>query len=451
MKLSIKSKITIWFTAMMLLLCMIVFVFIAIISSATAAQDSRRLLMGTVQANMDAVDYDDGKLDIDDDFTFFENGVYIQLFEENGALISGYAPYDVLYSQPFTDGATQQVSTDGGSYFIYDRRVPLDNGQTVWIRGAVSAKNGLAGLSAVTRAAFIALPLLVILASAGGYLLARRSLNPIRKMNKTAEEIGYSGDLSKRIEINTNGDELHQLAETFNCMFARLQTNFEAERQFTSDASHELRTPVSIILAQCEYAFENASEKEELYEAIGAIQKQGYRISHLIASLLAFTRLEQGTETPAMEKTHLSKLVSSVCAEQKTVAEKNISLSAQITPDIIMAANPALFTRMLNNLIQNAYRYGVENGHIWVSLLREANTVVLTVADDGIGIEAEEIPKIWNRFYRSDKARSRSDNTGLGLGLAMVKQIAQLHKGKVFVESTPGTGSAFTVQFSDSF
>ncbi|HIQ79783.1 MAG TPA: HAMP domain-containing histidine kinase [Candidatus Scatavimonas merdigallinarum] len=451
MKLSIKSKITIWFTAMMLLLCMIVFVFIAIISSATAAQDSRRLLMGTVQANMDAVDYDDGKLDIDDDFTFFDNGVYIQLFEENGALISGYAPYDVLYSQPFTDGATQQVSTDGGSYFIYDRRVPLDNGQTVWIRGAVSAKNGLAGLSAVTRAAFIALPLLVILASAGGYLLARRSLNPIRKMNKTAEEIGYSGDLSKRIEINTNGDELHQLAETFNCMFARLQTNFEAERQFTSDASHELRTPVSIILAQCEYAFENASEKEELYEAIGAIQKQGYRISHLIASLLAFTRLEQGTETPAMEKTHLSKLVSSVCAEQKTVAEKNISLSAQITPDIIMAANPALFTRMLNNLIQNAYRYGVENGHIWVSLLREANTVVLTVADDGIGIEAEEIPKIWNRFYRSDKARSRSDNTGLGLGLAMVKQIAQLHKGKVFVESTPGTGSAFTVQFSDSF
>ena len=118
MKLSIKSKITIWFTAMMLLLCMIVFVFIAIISSATAAQDSRRLLMGTVQANMDAVDYDDGKLDIDDDFTFFDNGVYIQLFEENGALISGYAPYDVLYSQPFTDGATQQVSTDGGSYFI---------------------------------------------------------------------------------------------------------------------------------------------------------------------------------------------------------------------------------------------------------------------------------------------------------------------------------------------
>lgn len=114
-----------------------------------------------------------------------------------------------------------------------------------------------------------------------------------------------------------------------------------------------------------------------------------------------------------------------------------------------MAADPALFTRMLNNLIQNAYRYGVENGHIWVSLLQEANTVVLTVADDGIGIEAEEIPKIWNRFYRSDKARSRSGNAGLGLGLAMVKQIARLHKGEISVESAPGKGSTFTVRFSD--
>ncbi|HIR03025.1 MAG: HAMP domain-containing sensor histidine kinase [Acutalibacteraceae bacterium] len=449
MKLSIKSKITIWFTAMMLLLCTVVFAFIAIFSSATAAQDSRRLLMETVQTNMDELDYDDGKLEIDDDFTFFNNGVYIQLFDENGVLISGYAPYDVLYSQPFTDSTTRQASTNGGSYLIYDRRVTLDDSKTVWIRGVVSSENGLAGLSTVTKAALIALPLLVILASAGGYLLARRSLNPIRKMNKTAEEIGRSGDLSKRIEINANGDELHQLAETFNRMFARLQTNFEAERQFTSDASHELRTPVSIILAQCEYAFENASGKEELYEAIGAIQKQGYRMSHFISSLLAFTRLEQGTEAPAMEKVHLSELVSSVCAEQKTIAEKNISLLTQITPNIIMAADPALFTRMLNNLIQNAYRYGVENGHIWVSLLQEANTVVLTVADDGIGIEAEEIPKIWNRFYRSDKARSRSGNAGLGLGLAMVKQIARLHKGEISVESAPGKGSTFTVRFSD--
>ena len=160
--------------------------------------------------------------------------------------------------------------------------------------------------------ALFSIPFLILLAAFGGYLLAKRSLRPIRVISQTAEEIGNSGDLSKRIAIDENGDELHQLAGTFNRMFDQLEQNFEAEKQFTADASHELRTPIATILAQCEFAFENASGEAELYEIVGDIQKQGYRMTRLVESLLDFTRLEQRTERAAFEIIDMSAYLQKI-------------------------------------------------------------------------------------------------------------------------------------------
>ncbi len=230
-------------------------------------------------------------------------------------------------------------------------------------------------------------------------------------------------------------------------MLDRLEASFEAERQFTSDASHELRTPVSVILAQCEYAFENASGEEELYECIGAVQKQGYRMSRLIESLLAFARLEQNEEAFVPETTDLSLLVEQICEDQ--IPEKGISLDCNVEPGVKAEVDRTLFSRMFSNLLQNACRYGKENGFIEVSLSQDDHTIVLSVTDDGIGIAPEEIPKIWNRFYRVDKARS-SRNEGLGLGLSMVRQIVEIHKGRVDVKSVLGVGSTFNVYMPKS-
>ena len=270
------------------------------------------------------------------------------------------------------------------------------------------------------------LPVLIFLAAGGGYLLAKRSLRPIRKISQTAQSVAESGDLSRRIEVK-NRDELGRLSETFNIMFERLEENFNAEKQFTSDASHELRTPVAVILAQCEYALENASGEEELYECIGSIQRQGYRMSKLIESLLAFTRLEQRIQDVQLYPTDISALVESVCDEQAEVPENNISLSREIEPGITLMADATLFSRMISNLIRNSYRYGRENGYIQVSLRQKEKSVLFSVTDNGIGIPAEDLPHIWNRFYRADKSRSR-EKGGLGLGLSMVRQIARIHK-----------------------
>lgn len=446
-KFSIKSKIAIWFAVVLILVCAVTFYFITAISGSAAERDTRSALIRTVEENASEIKYDDGKLHIENKFRAYKNRISTLIYAEDGTEISSHFPYDEFLDDiEFEDGSINKVRYDGETYLVYDMLVKIRRHPDVWVRGVTATQGGSLIVSSVKKTALIAFPLLILLATAGGYLLAKHLLRPINQISRIAEKIGSSGDLSKRIIIEGNqGDELYQLAQTFNRMFDRLETNFEAERQFTSDASHELRTPVTVILAQCEYAFENASGEEELYEAIGTIQRHSYRMAHLIESLLSFTRMEQNTESANFDEVNISELVSSTCEEQSMIAQKEIILSADIVPEIRMRAERQMFTRMLINLIQNVYRYGKENGTIHVCLKKEASSIVLSVADDGIGIAAEDLPKIWKRFYRADK--SRSGSSGLGLGLAMVKQIAEYHGGNVQVQSTLGAGSIFTVVF----
>lgn len=448
-KLSITLKITLWFTVFMIVLSAIVFAFIAVVSDSTATNQLRGALTGLVDDNADEVDYDDDVLELDDDFISHKDGISCLVFYANGRKFSGYAPHEELEAGPFENGRIQRITIGSESYLVYDKLVLFDKEEDVWIRGIVLESSGALTSSAVYQAVLFALPLLIILAAVGGYLIAKRSLRPIQKISETAEEIGSSGDLSKRIEMDSNGDELHRLAGTFNNMFDRLEANFEAERHFTSDASHELRTPVTTILAQCEYAFENASGEQELYEAIGAIQKQGYRMSRLIESLLHFTRMEQRTEKPTFELIDLSAAVLGVCHEYKELGEKNITLTAYVQPGIGMKADTALMAQLLGNLIKNAYRYGVENGSIQVNLRAENQNIVLSVADNGVGIASDELPNIWNRFYRVEKSRSAAKGSGFGLGLAVVRQIADLHRGKIYVKSELSRGTIFTIVFPE--
>lgn len=168
-------------------------------------------------------------------------------------------------------------------------------------------------------------------------------------------------------------------------------------------------------------------------------------MSHLIESLLEFTRLEQRTEDFSFSVIDLSSIISSVCREHQEMAIRNITLTEKIQQDIKLPADRTLIIRMFDNLLRNAYKYGIENGHINVELVQTGSSIILSVADNGIGIAQHELPKIWNRFYRIDKARS--DVSGTGLGLAIVHQIAVVHGGSIQVSSKPGKGSVFTVTF----
>ena len=444
-KLSIKLKLTLYFTIFMLVLAGFIFAFVSLLSGSETRRRLESELTAMVNANAREVHYSDRQVRPGEDFIDYRRGFYCLVFTGSGELTEGHAPDEALVEEPLSEGPVREITADGETYLVYDL-LTTDKRHEIWLRGIVSVSGGEIGTASVYTAVLISIPLLILLAAIGGYLLAGRSLKPIEDIRRTAEEIGESGDLSRRIEMDGNGDELHRLAGSFNGMFERLEANFEAEKQFTSDASHELRTPITTILAQCEYAFEDASGEEELYEVIGDIQKQGYRMQRLVESLLSFTRLDMGTAAPDLKDMDLSACTLAVCREQAELPEKNIALIEEITPGIRLIGDETLLSRLIANLIRNAYRYGRENGHITVKLAKEGG-ITLSVADDGIGISKEDLPKIWNRFYRADKARTAGEGAGLGLGLAMVKQIAELHGAKVSVVSTLGEGSCFTVQW----
>ena len=236
-------------------------------------------------------------------------------------------------------------------------------------------------------------------------------------------------------------DELHQLAAGFNGMFERLDQAFEMEKQFTSDASHELRTPVAVILAQCELMMGEEKSPKEYQHALNVIERQSRKMSKLIQDLLMYTRLELKTDKYKKEQVSLSEIAESVCEDMALIRRKGITLTRQVQEGITCSGNQMLLTRLLVNLISNAYRYGKENGHILVKLEKNTGEIRLSVEDDGIGIAPEEQERIFRRFYQTDSSRT---GEGTGLGLSMVRQIAEFHGGTVQVESVPGKGSIFT-------
>ena len=219
---------------------------------------------------------------------------------------------------------------------------------------------------------------------------------------------------------------------------------FEAERQFASDASHELRTPMAVIMAQCEDALSGEKTGADYREALSVIHRQGRRMNRMISGMLELVRMERKTDRYAREPFNLSALTESVCEDMALICEKNIALTTDVEPDISITGDQTLITRLLGNLIGNAYRYGRENGHIIVTLHRAGSAIELTVSDDGIGIAPDQQKKIFRRLYQGASERS---GDGAGLGLAMARQIARLHGGELTVVSEEGKGSAFTARF----
>ena len=232
-------------------------------------------------------------------------------------------------------------------------------------------------------------------------------------------------------------------------MISRLDDSFEAEKRFISDASHELRTPMSVIMAQTELTLEKDRTNEEYKSAIEVINRQGGRMNTLIDTLLDYTRLEQRADEYQMMPIDLSELVSSLCEDMKLIKLKDITLEYDVDPGITISGHQVLLTRMLQNLIDNAYKYGNDGGNIWVSLKDNKDNVILSVKDNGIGISESGVNKIFDRFYREDTSRTHKKRMayGYGLGLSMVKKIVEMHNANIRVISEEDKGSEFKIYF----
>jgi heavy metal sensor kinase len=298
-------------------------------------------------------------------------------------------------------------------------------------------------LAGLVRTLLIAVPLALILAAGGGIFLARRALKPVDKIAQTAQEIEES-DLSRRINVNTK-DELGRLAATLNEMIGRLDKAFQRQKQFTSDASHELRTPLAVIEAESTLALQKERPSGDYRQSLEIISQESSQMSSLIDQLLTLARADAGKEQWNFTEVNLGKLISNVSTDVEVLCqEKGLSFQLGQTQDLVVKGDEARLRELFMNLLDNAIRYTPAPGTVSVSLRREGQMAVVAITDTGIGIPAEDIPFIFERFYRVDKSRSHAEG-GSGLGLAICRHIAEVHGGKIEVESQVGAGSTFSV------
>ena len=234
-----------------------------------------------------------------------------------------------------------------------------------------------------------------------------------------------------------------KMAQSRQKMLERLERSFDMEKQFTSDASHELRTPTAVIISQCEYAQEHDATPEEFQDTIAIIKRQARRMNAMVSQLLSFARMEQGTQKVKLEHADISGIVEAVCEEQ---AELNpeVDFQCAIDPGICSNVDITLMSRLVENLITNACKFGGK--HVKVGLYEEDGQIYLFVRDDGIGISPENQKKVWDRFWQAEPSRSDNRQGSNGLGLSMVREIAKIHRGEMSLQSAPRQGSTFTLK-----
>ena len=440
-KLSITLRVTLWYTLFMALLAAVALGFLFHAAAQSVREGKRTLMHSMVADSRDEIEYKDGELEIDRDLEAFADGVYLSVYDAAGVPLYGFVPRSFDNSAVFADGEMRTVGEEY-RWYLYDEALAVEGYGTVWVRSVTAADAVDGTLAQLLHWALLVLPLFVLLAAAGGYLLTRRAFAPVRRITRTAREIGAGGDLTRRIGLPAGRDEIHTLAAEFDAMFDRLQQAFENEKQFTDDASHELRTPTAVILAQSEYALANTDPAPETRAALETIHDQAGHMAGLLAQLLLLARADKGRQPVTFGPVDLSELTAMVAETQaEAAAGQDITVHTDLEPGVMVQGDETLLMRLVINLTENAIRYGRPGGWLRITLTREEARAVLTVADNGIGIAPEHREKIWQRFWQADPARSGG---GAGLGLAMVRWIAAAHGGTVTVESTPGQGSAFT-------
>ncbi len=290
----------------------------------------------------------------------------------------------------------------------------------------------------------VAFPFVLIISIFGGWLMSSISLRPIDLIAKTADEI-TARNLSRRLPELPTKDEVGHLVRTLNKMIERLEKAFIQIKKFTSDVSHELRTPLTILQGEMEIALHSRKTPEE-YEGVlvSALEEVG-RLTNVVESLLELSRAETGQINMNFQNENISKIAIDVVEDISIIAEsKGIEIKTEIEPNVIIPIDAPRIHQALLNLLDNSVKYTPRTGRVSLSLRKNSEYVELVVEDNGIGIPKEEIPYIFDRMYRVDKART-SDTQGAGLGLSIVKWIIESHNGTIVVQSELGKFTRFIV------
>ncbi|MCH1981820.1 HAMP domain-containing histidine kinase [Ruminococcus sp. OA3] len=395
-KMSVKMKITLWYACFVTAIAVFALGVVALLSESLLRSDAESELIESVR------DFAEDADDDDDISEYYDNGIYFSIYDTGGRLTGGSVPAGFPLDTTLRNTKIQNISSEGNHWMTYDLALTSGTDVVCWIRGVTSLRTLSQMNTILIRLLFIMCPLLAVLAIVSGYFVTGKALKPVEEA-------------------------------------------LENEKRFTADASHELRTPAAVIMAQCEYALLPETDREEVDECVKVILGQSRKMSSLISQLLMLARQDAGKEKLQLETVDIGMLTELVVRELKDrAARKDISLETDLQENLTMSGDQNLLMRMMVNLIENSIQYGRQGGTTWITLRKTGNHVEGCVRDNGIGIAREHHKDIWKRFYREDKTRKGTDESHSGLGLSMVKWIVEAHHGSIEVTSQKGKGAVFS-------
>jgi heavy metal sensor kinase len=347
---------------------------------------------------------------------------------------------------------------DGEGQRVAARRVKIGDAGLYLIAVSQPLETVTEEIEMVGSVFLIAVPLALLLSGLGGFFLARKSLAPVVAMSERARQIGAE-NLERRLPVANPRDELGQLASTFNELLARLDASFDLQRQFMADASHELRTPLSVMRTTTQVTLERPRRDEDEYrDALAMIDEQTRRLARIVDDMFTLARADAGRRPLALSAFYLDELIAETArAAGVLAARKGVTIETSRSPEVSYYGDEHLLRQMLLNLLDNAIRHTPAGGGVRVSLNQFEKRCEVIVEDTGEGIPAEAQTHIFERFYRVDKARSRSDVSangangangaggGAGLGLSIARWVAESHGGTIRLVRSDPAGTVFAI------
>jgi len=386
------------------------------------------------------------------------HGVILKILDNQNNLVLDSAPY--LPSNPEMQG-NELVARDplemillksnklhviqiGYTYYYYVTQSVQQDGHIYQLQFKKDLTEQMHFLQTLIKILAVTNLIGLLIALLSGIFISRKILRPLRNITSTAQGIEIT-DLGKRINVRNSGDELDELAETFNHMLSRLQTGFEQQRRFVSDASHELRTPITVISGYANMLDRwGKHDQSALEEGLDAIKSEAANMNSIIEKLLFMARADQGKQLINKTSLALAPLIETIIQETRMIAPNHHIILDQNDPATVDADGAAI-KQMVRIFIENSIKYTPSGGTIRIASRQTNQHLEITIKDTGIGIPKEDQPKVFDRFYRVDQSRAKSTG-GTGLGLSIARWIAHQHGSSIHLTSTPGEGTNVTLR-----
>lgn len=436
---SIVKYVANYFFALLMLLAFVMLCFVVFLSKQLTYSSIRREMSIELRQNAKYMHVKDDGYVLDEEFQFQDSEYTFVILDDKGKLLQGVYPQNFPADLEVNSGKLRTIKVNGTDYYFQDRQSlhsPLA------IRCVIEQSKADCDYNKFVYLTW-GFVLFILGISVGMWkLLERREMRQINQVVEMVGKIGREKSLSRRIEYNGRFAEIVSLVQANNRMLGQLQEMFETQKRFTSDVAHELRTPITVLMAECEYAGQKIQKEGEVWEAFQVIERQISKMNCIIVQMLNLSRLDQDKMKLNREWIDLGEIVDSVCDDISFQDTKQVEFIINIAPEFNVYADIGLMTILIQNLLDNAVKYGPDGGRVWIWSQEAREEYLLHIKDEGKGISKENQEKIFQRFFRVEKSELIE---GFGLGLSMVKRIAEKHNGSVTVESALGRGSTFTL------